>query len=178
MSEKKKKEPKYYYEKTWKLDCWLALHQKQIWLLCAALAIALGVLVMQLLPPVSARTGVIILAILLMLGYQWAARAPHRALNGWTIKCNQKEKTPEDFLSFLNALEKKLPAMKKKEMAFRLTQVRAFLLFLTGKQQEGIDLLENFDGCWDEKMKRQIAEDIRQLKEKMGQTPDNEEDHP
>ena len=68
--------------------------------------------------------------------------------------------------------------MKKKEMAFRLTQVRAFLLFLTGKQQEGIDLLENFDGCWDEKMKQQIAEDIRKLKEKMGQTPDNEEDHP
>lgn len=176
MSEKKEKQ--HYSKKTWKLDCWFALHQRLCWLFCAAIAIGGSMLIMSFLPETISTYVIIALALALMIGYQWMGRSPNRALNGWAIKCNQKEKAPEDFLLFLNALEKKLPAMKKKEMAFRLTQVRAFLLFLTGKQQEGINLLENFDGCWDEKMKQQIADDIRQLKEKMGQTPDNEEDHP
>lgn len=178
MSEKKKKEPKYYTEKTWGLDCRLALHQRLIWLLCAVLAIALGVLIMQLLPPVSARTGVIILAMALMLGYQWAARAPQRAMNGWIIQYNEKKVQPQAVLDYVEQLEKRLPAMKKKEMAFTLTEARAIMMFRTGKQQEALALLEGFDRCWDKDQRQRLVGHIAVLKEKMGQTPDEKEENP
>ena len=177
MSEKKKKEPKYYIEKTWKMDCWLALHQRLCWLIFAILAIGGGALFMLCVSDSIAYYGVFVLAVILMLGYQWTSQAPIRALNGWFIKRKQGKAAPCDVLSFLDALEKKLPAMKKKEMAFSLTEGRAVMLALTGKPREGIDLLENFNLCWDEAQRQRIAEDILKIKEETGYTPEEKEEN-
>lgn len=173
----KNREKQYYNEKTWALDCRLALMQKPIWLLCAVLALLGGWLIMHFMPEDTAHFGIIALALLLMIGYQWAAKAPGRALSGWIVKHNQREATPREILSFLDALEKKLPAMKKKEMAFTLTEMRAILMFQIGAQQEAIALLENFDRCWDESQLQRKAEHIRKMKEKMAQTADEKDEN-
>ena len=178
MSEKKKKEPKYYIEKTWKMDCWLALHQRLCWLMFAALAVGGTLLIVTLLPRESASYGVIVLAFLLMFGYQWAAASCTRAMNGWILKQNAKTVSSQDCLHFLEQLEKRLPAMKKKEMAYRLTVARGSLLFATGKRQEGIDLLEGFDRCWDESQKEQIAHIIQDMKNKMAQPAEKKDENP
>ena len=123
MSEKKK-EPKYYNEKTWKLDCRLALRQRACWVVCAAAAIGGGALIMRCFPQGTAHWVIIVWALLLMTGYQWVSRAPVRALSGWMGQRNAGETDRQAALSYVEALEKKLPGMKRKEMAFLLTNAR------------------------------------------------------
>lgn len=175
MSEKKEK--KYYIEKTWALDCRLALKQQLLWVIFAVIAIGCGWMIMYFIPEDTAHYFLIALALILMVCYQWASRAPGRALAGWVVKHNQNEAAPEDVLAFADALEKKLPAMKKKEMAFTLTEVRAVMMFKTGARQEAIHLLENFDRCWDESQLQRKEEYLRRMKEKMSQAADEKEEN-
>ena len=177
MSEKKKKAPSYTNEKRWKFDCRLALHQRLCWLIFAALAVGGGLLIMTFAPQSVSAYATIALALILMIGYQWAAQSPNRALNGWAFRNNEKTIAPQDALDYLDLLEKKLPTMKKKEMAFRLTEMRGFLLFLTGKQQEAIALLEGFDRCWDQDQRQRLAEHIRLFKEKTAKTDEEKEEN-
>lgn len=175
MSEKKK-EPKYYNEKTWKLDCRLALRQRACWVVCAAAAIGGGALIMRCFPQGTAHWVIIVWALLLMTGYQWVSRAPVRALSGWMGQRNAGETDRQAALSYVEALEKKLPGMKRKEMAFLLTNARGLLLFETGRQQEGIDLLRNFTDTWDDRQRQHLDKLIdRMEKEMSGQAAEGEE---
>ena len=154
-------------EGAFQLDQWMALHQRLCWLMAAALAVVGAVIVVWLVPASAGTYVTIALALLLMLGYRWAAGAPMRSLRGWarrmadameTGREPEWRETSKAFLDFLLALEQKLPAMQRRELAFAITTNKAVLLSVLGRQEEALSILRSFDLIWDKSQTQRIQE--------------------
>lgn len=175
----KKAARKYVYnQRTWKLDCWLALHLKLCWALCAILTIGGYALIVCFLPIDTAfYCCCFVLGLAVGLGYQWANASHVRAVHGWM---DHRKDSPEDLraaFSYVELLEKKLPVMERKASAIMLVSARAILMFELGQQQEAIDLIENFDQLWDESQKEDARRLIQSFKDQMNTVPKKEEEN-
>lgn len=164
-------------KKAWKkkLDAYVALRQRLCWLAAAGVAVAGEALILLFLPPRHSTYFTLALALLLMLGYQWAARAPWRALTA-AYEAGKAAEKRQAALDFVLRLEKALPAMKKKEMAYQLTVIRALLLHGLGRKEEALSLLRGFTQIWDAAQREQLEDLIRQMEGKSVPSPDREEE--
>lgn len=162
MSEKKTRS-----DTAFRLDCFLALHQRACWIAAAALAVLGAVLIVRLVPASAGTYCTLGLAFLIMAAYRWVSAAPRRALKGWADKAKAPEefsrRFAQDFWDYLMRMEKALPGMQKKEMAYSLTCWKAALLSALGKKQEALHLLQSFDQIWDESQREQIQKMIAKL---------------
>jgi len=157
---------KKYSDKIWRLDQFLALHQRLCWGICAF---------MVLLAALLTANGqewmiylLLALALLLMGAYHWMRRAPVRALSGWMERRKAGTADLQAGLAFVLKMEKALPSMLRKELAFLLVNVKAIFLFDTGSREEALSLLENFTDTWDESQRENIRNNIRKMREIMG----------
>jgi len=116
------------------------------------------------------------LAIALMLIYQWLAQAPLRALRGWMKKREENRALVPHALHFVVSLEKTLPAMKRKEMAYTITCAKGVLLFEAGKCQDALSLLQSFDRIWDESQREHLNSLIDQMQSLMKHPHHGEEE--
>ena len=157
------------------LDVFLALRQRLCWLAAAGAAVAGAVLILRFSPPRLSPYFTVALALALMLGYQWAARAPGRALAA-AYEAGKDAAGRGEALAFVLRLEKALPPMKKKEMAYQLTVVRALLLRGLGQGEEALSLLRGFTRVWDAAQREQLDELIRQMEEKPVSSPEGGEE--
>ena len=166
-------------EGAFQLDQWMALHQRLCWLLAAALAVAGAVIVVWLVPASVGTYVTIALALLLMLGYRWAAGAPLRSIREWARRMSdakaagreqERRETAGLFLDFLLLLEQKLPAMQRRELAFVITQNKAALLSVLGRHEEALSILRSFDLIWDKSQSQRIQELMDTIEKRAAET--------
>ncbi|MBR5430073.1 MAG: hypothetical protein IK116_06045 [Firmicutes bacterium] len=167
------KEIKPRSDRAFQLDQWMALHQRRCWLIAAGAALA-GAAAIVYLAPASSRTVLIAaLAMGLMLLYRWSAGAPGRAMTEW-VRRLREESTPDrnrEYLDFLLRMEKSLPTLQRKELAFPLLIHKSYRLNLLGRGEEALTLLRSYHQIWDPAMKERIEEMIRLVS---GETPPEE----
>ena len=164
------KEPKPRSDRAFQLDQWLAAHQKHCWIILAALALIGAAAITYLAPKNTSTVLSVALAIGLMLLYTWVSNAPVRAIREWVRRLQEETKngienpaTNQAFLNFLLQLEKTRPALRKKELAFPITQTKAFALYHLGRKDEALSLLRSFNQIWDPRQKEIIDELIRKF---------------
>ena len=139
----------------WKMDCFFARHQRLCWVLAAFLAVTGGVLTLHFLPAHAHVYGFIVLALLIAGGYYFISRSAERVMEA----CLQKADTPEsarELLPLFLQVERALPEMKKKEIAYAVTVKKGLLLLRAGKREESLALLKGFTRCWDERQKEYL----------------------
>ena len=159
------KEAKPRSDQAFGRDQWLALHQKQSWMILAALALLGAAAITLYAPPNTSTVLSVILAVGLMLLYSWLSNAPVRAIREWVrrmIEETTREKA-QAFLDFLLRLEQALPSLRKKELAFALNQNKAAVLNTLGRKDEALALLRSFDQIWDPAQKERIDALIRKI---------------
>lgn len=158
------------------LDCSFALHQRLCWLICALATVAGALAILRFSPDHLSIYFTVTLAILIMLIYQYLARAPMRAMKGWMTLRAQGGAASRAALGYILRLEKALPSMKKKEMAYSLACCKGVLLFETGRKKEALDLLANFQKTWDESQREHIRMLIQQMQDLMEKSTHGEEE--
>ncbi len=162
MSEKKQDDLRMF-----RLDCFLALHQRSCWAAAAVLAVAGALIIVRTVSGSALTYAALALAFLLMAAYRWAAGAPARAIRKWSGCVQSKEAGAEKkMLDFILALEKTLPSMKKKEMNYTLTGWKAVLMNALGQREEALELLKGFDQYWDRSQRDQFDALIRKIEGK------------
>ena len=160
----------------WLRDCSLALHQRLCWLICALAAVAGALAILRFSPDDLSVYFTVALALLLMGVYQYLAKAPQRVLNDWMALRAQGAVSSGDALKYILLMEKALPSMKKKEMAYSLTCAKGVLLFESGHPREAMDLLQNFRQIWDEAQREHIHHLIEKMQAMMNEIPHREEE--
>lgn len=157
----KEKSP-HFREKHWKIDSILALHQRLCWLGCALMAIAGALIILNVFPPNASVYATIVLALALMFLYQWLAQAPARAM----IQCMERAEdsaSAAQMLKWLLNMEKSLPGMKKKEMAYDLVLFKGILMLRAGCREDALALFKNFTQIWDDRQKEQLQNIIARI---------------
>lgn len=158
----------------WKADCFFALHQRLCWLFMALLAGLTAWRLQGIHSESTQITAIVLLIILMITVWKLLEQAPYRAAQGWMAL--RRIHGPKAALAFMDRLEKKLPRMKQKEMAFFFANYRAFLLFETGRQQEAIDLLKNFKAIWNDEQKKMLQTNIDGLERIMQEQAGKQEE--
>ena len=145
-----------------RLNRFLALHQPHCWLFIGGSAVV-GALAILRFFPTKVTEFSILLALLLYAVYLFCMQSPLRALNGvmqgltpWNI---------QEAFGFVWRLEKSLPALKRREMAFSILTAKAVLLTRIGKFDEAISLVRSFDQVWNEDQRESLNSLMRQIEE-------------
>ncbi len=150
----KKKEKKYSdHETLFRLDAWMALHQRLCWLILALLAVAIvAALVNITWIPEQFETPVLFaLMLLFLLLYRWISGAPDRSMRKWgqRMEKGNREKF-QGMLDYVERLEKALPDALRRQLSYSMTGTKASLMALVGRKEEALELLRSFDQYWDE----------------------------
>ena len=154
-------------ESLFRLDCFLALHQRLCWAAAAAVTLLGAVLIVGLIPREAGLYVIFVFGLMVVGVYAWASRAPGRALRQWMLRCRGGGKARwEEGLSYLQRLEKALPAMKKREMLFDLTCTQAVLLDALDREEAALSLLKGFDKIWDPAQRETISALIHRIEGK------------
>lgn len=159
------------------LNSWMALHQRACWLILTAAAVAGAALIVWLVPAAQNVYFTVGLAALLMLAYRKCAGAPVRALRQVT----EQLRTPPDpardnqALDSLNALDARLPTLRRKELAYSITCCRAVLLARLNRKDEALTLLRSFDRVWDVSQRQEINVLIQKISGEGAPSPEKEQ---
>lgn len=147
-------------------DRWLSVHQRSCWLIVAGIAVG-GAAAIMLLAPSNINTFCAAgLAVALFLFYRWCAGAPVRVLKyvyDGVLRVPPDQDKDARTLETLAAMESRLPAMMKKELAYPLTCSRAALLARLKRREEALALLRSFDKAWDASQREQIDKMIQKI---------------
>ena len=145
------------------LDKWMAMHQRACWAIFAGTAGAGAAAILWLTPKSVGAYAAFGFAVALMLGYRWCADAPKRVLRavGKRLRIPPDGKRDAESLALMDSMEKRLPSMQKKELAFPCTVYRSALLARLRRREEALTLLRAFDRIWDASQREQIDELIR-----------------
>ena len=151
---KEKKQKKYSdSEALFRLDCWMALHQRLCWLILALLAAgAVALLVKFGFLPEKVETLVLFtLMLLFLLLYRWTSGAPYRAMVKWgqRLEKGNLEKY-QGMLDYVQKLEKALPDTVRRQFNHFITGTKASLMAKLGRKEDALSLLRSFDQYWDE----------------------------
>lgn len=141
----------------WKMDCFFALHQGLCWGIAAICAVAGGLLILSCIPADINVYCFIALALLIAGGYYFLSRASERVMDECLERADSRE-AAEKILPLFLQVEKALPEMKKKEMAYAVTVRKGILLLRAGKRAESLALLKGFTKCWDEGQKEYLRQ--------------------
>ena len=144
-----------------RIDRFLALHQPHCWLFVAGMAVV-GMLAILRFMPGQEKALTILWALMLYGLYTWMSRAPLRALSGVMNRIATPGETKEAF-AFVWGLEKALPSLKRREMAFSILTAKAVLLARVGQFDDALRLLRGFDRIWDPSQKEHLESLMRQL---------------
>ena len=139
----------------WKMDCYFALHPYLCWLMAAFCAAAGGLLILECIPADVSVYAFIGLALLVGGGYYFVSRSSERVMDACLQQADTGEKARE-MLSLFLRVEKALPEMKKKEIAYSVTIKKGLLLLRSGQRAESLALLKGFTKCWDERQKEYL----------------------
>ena len=174
------KEPKPRSDRAFQLDQWLAAHQKHCWIILAALALIGAAVITYRAPKNTSTVLSIALAIGLMLLYTWVSNAPVRAIREWVRRLREETDhginnsvSNQGFLDFLLLLEKTLPSLRRKELAFTIVQTKASALYHLGRKEEALALLRSFNQIWDPRQKEILDELIQKISGE-AERPENE----
>lgn len=143
-------------ETLFRLDTWMALHQRLCWLILAILAIAsMAVLLSFRFLPEKIQTALMFAVMMLLLGlYRWASNAPYRSMRKWG---NRLEKGNVEMyrgmLEYVQKLEKALPDALRRQLNHSMTGTKASLMAALGQKEEALELLRNYDQYWDRTQK-------------------------
>ena len=179
------KEPKPRSDRAFGLDQWIALRQKQCWIVLAAAALVGAAAITYLAPKNTSTVLSVALAIGLMLVYSWVSNAPVRAIREWVRRLREETNngienpvTNQAFLDFLLLLEKTLPSLRRKELAFPIVQTKASALYHLGRKEEALALLRSFDQIWDPRQKEILDELIQKISGKNEHTDTEPKEQP
>ena len=140
-------------ETLFRLDTWMALHQRLCWLILAVLAVgSMAFLVSFRFLPEKIQTAVMFAVMMLMLLlYRWVSAAPYRSMRKWSqrLEAGNTGKYRE-MLDYLLKLEKALPDALRRQLNHSITGSKASLMAALGQKEEALALLKNYNQYWDE----------------------------
>lgn len=155
-------------------DPFLALHQRLCWMVMVVLIVGAAVLIRQFAGPQESLYFTVALLFFFMLLYNWCALAPRRAMRAVLTEARNDQTKWQSALDFILRLEKALPVMKRKEMAFELTVYRARAMFEVGQKEEALALLRGFDKIWDPDQQDTINSMIQGIEARLNPAPEGE----
>ena len=139
-------------ETLFRLDTWMALHQRLCWLILAVLAVgSMAALLSFRFLPEKIQTALMFAVMMLLLGlYRWASNAPYRSMRKWgnRLEKGNLEKY-RGMLEYLQKLEKALPDALRRQLNHSMTGTKASLMAALGQKEEALALLRNYDQYWD-----------------------------
>ncbi len=140
-------------ETLFRLDEWMALHQRLCWLILAILAFgALGALMGFKLMPEQVQTAILFGVMMLLIGlYRYVSGAPYRSMRKWgqRLEKGNMEKY-RGMLEYVQKLEKALPDALRRQLNHSMTGTKASLMAALGQKEEALELLRNYDQYWDQ----------------------------
>ena len=143
-------------ETLFRLDAWMALHQRLCWLILAAAAVgAVSLLLCFRFLPEKIHTALLFAVMMLILGvYRWVSGAPYRSMRKWgqRLEKGNLEKY-RGMLDYVQKLEKALPDAMRRQLNHSMTGTKASLMAALGQKEEALALLKNYDQYWDKSQK-------------------------
>ena len=139
-------------ETLFRLDVWMALHQRLCWLILAILAFgAMGALMGFKLMPEQVQTAILFGVMMLLLGlYRYVTGAPYRSLRKWSQRLEKGSmESYRGMLEYVLKLEKALPDALRRQLNHSMTGMKASLMAALGQKEEALELLRNYDQYWD-----------------------------
>ena len=143
-------------ETLFRLDTWIALHQRLCWLILAVLAVgAMAALLTFRFLPEKIQTAVMFAVMMLLLGlYRWASNAPYRSMRKWGNRLEKGNlEQYRNMLEYVQKLEKALPDALRRQLNHSMTGTKASLMAALGQKEEALELLRNYDQYWDKSQK-------------------------
>ncbi|MBR3739044.1 MAG: hypothetical protein IKN04_01125 [Clostridia bacterium] len=143
-------------ETLFRLDTWMALHQRLCWLILAVLAIGvMAVLLSFRFLPEKIQTAVMFAVMMLLLTlYRWASNAPYRSMRKWGNRLEKGNlEQYRNMLDYVQKLEKALPDALRRQLSHSMTGTKASLMAALGQKEEALELLRNYDQYWDKSQK-------------------------
>ncbi len=140
-------------ETLFRLDTWMALHQRLCWLILAVLAIvSMAALLSFRFLPEKIQTALMFAVMMILLTlYRWASNAPYRSMRKWgnRLEKGNMEKY-RGMLEYIEKLEKALPDALRRQLNHSMTGTKASLMAALGRKEEALALLRNYDQYWDQ----------------------------
>lgn len=153
-------------ETLFRLDMWMARHQRICWLILAVLALGCAaVLALTRLVPEQYVTAAMFAAMMLLLFlYRWMAGAPLRSLRKWGRRLEKGNLDQgRELLAYVQDLEKTLPDGTRRQLNYFMTGWKASLMADLGQKDEALALLKGFDQYWDESQRIQFQKLIKRI---------------
>ncbi len=139
-------------ETLFRLDVWMAMHQRLCWLILAILAIgSMAALMGFRIMSEQIQTAVLFAVMMMLLGlYRYISGAPYRSMRKWgqRLEKGNMEKY-RGMLDFMLKLEKALPDALRRQLNHSMTGTKASLMAALGQKEEALELLRNYDQYWD-----------------------------
>ncbi len=160
-------------ETLFRIDIWMALHQRLCWLILAAGSIICAFLFWKLLPNPYGTYAMFALLFLLTFIYRWVSGAPYRSLQKWDDRLEGANGDKfQAMLDYVVQLEKALPDAQRRQLNVQTTGIKGALLARLGRKEEALALLRGFDQFWDESQRKGFQRLISKIS---GENPDAEQ---
>ena len=164
-------------ETLFRLDIWMALHQRLCWLILAVLAIgSMAVLLSFQFLPERIQTAMMFAVMMLLLGlYRWVSGAPYRSMRKWgnRLEKGNLEKYRR-MLEYIQKLEKALPDALRRQLNHSMTGTKASLMAALGQKEEALELLRNYDQYWDKSQRTNFQSMMNKISGENNETEQKE----
>ena len=164
-------------ETLFRLDCWMALHQRLCWLILAAAAVgAVSLLIVFRFLPEKIHTALLFAVMMLILGiYRWVSGAPYRSMRKWGQRLEQGNlKMYREMLEYVQQLEKALPDAMRRQLNHSMTGTKASLMAALGRKEEALELLRNYDQYWDQSQRTNFQNMMNKISGENNETKQKE----